>query len=426
MEYYNSKDRNYTVDFQHALMQGLAPGGGLFCPAHIPDFQTDHLNDILKSDRITLATEILFPFVQPALSREDLHQILTSSINFDIPLKPITNQVSILELFHGPTEAFKDVGARFMARCMAHFLGDQKLTILVATSGDTGSAVADGFWRVDGIDVIVLFPKDGVSPYQEGQMTTLGHNITAVEIEGTFDDCQDLVKRAFQDNDITGGKKLSSANSINIGRLLPQMLYYFFAAQQVASKDRSTYSICVPSGNFGNITSGLYGHRAGLQFGQFIAATNANTTFPEYLSTGLFEPRPSVKTLSNAMDVGKPSNFVRIAELFEQDQTAMSQLIKSIGISDQQTVETIRDVHAAHDYLLDPHAAVGWRAMEELDPQDKYHHIILGTAHPRKFEAAVHQALPEVELTFPRQTREKQKSQLPNNYDQFKEFVINN
>ena len=426
MKYYNSRNKNDVVDFKHALMQGLAPGGGLYCPAEIPKYESVQMSEWLQAERHELATEILLPYVSPTISRSALFEIIKSSINFDIPLKSVTKRMSVLELFHGPTEAFKDVGARFMARTMARFLGDQKLTILVATSGDTGSAVAHGFWNVEGIEVVVLFPKDGVSPYQESQMTTLGNNITAVEVSGTFDDCQDLVKRAFQDDDISHHKTLSSANSINIGRLLPQMLYYFFMAQQLDATTRSAISVCVPSGNFGNITSGLYAHFSGLNFGQFIAATNANTTFPNYLRTGIFEPRQSVATLSNAMDVGKPSNFIRIAELFENDHERLCRIIKSTSVTDRETVETIQQVHEDNKYLLDPHAAVGWYATREIDPHEAFHHVVLGTAHPRKFEFAVNEALPQVKLEFPEQNRNKEKLEMPNNYDIFKELVINN
>ncbi len=424
MQYYNSRNRDHAVDFRQALWEGLAPEGGLYCPQYIPKWSNWELNEILTMNRHDLATEILYQFVKPVLTKEELFRILESTISFDIPVHQVTSNTSILELFHGPTEAFKDVGARFMARSLSHFLGDEKLTILVATSGDTGSAVAHGFWNVEGIDVIVLFPKGRVSPYQESQMTTLGNNITAVEVEGTFDDCQDLVKRAFQDESIRKEKTLSSANSINIGRLLPQMLYYYFLAQQIDTANRDQYSICVPSGNFGNITSGLYAHLSGLDFGQFIAATNSNTTFPEYLKSGTFSPRASVATLSNAMDVGKPSNFERMFELFGGSHHAMQLAIKSIGVTDEETIETIRNVFHDYNYLLDPHAAVGWKAIEKLNGNDGYKHVVLGTAHPRKFEYAVHQALPNVTLEFPINEREKKKIGLANDYGDFKNLVL--
>ena len=424
MKFYSSINKSKLVDFRQALWDGLAPGGGLYCPVEIPFWKKENLDDILQASRPELATEVIHAYISDVIDKPVLHAILNEGLNFDIPLKHVNNKTSVLELFHGPTEAFKDVGARFMARMMSHFLSDQRLTILVATSGDTGSAVADGFWQVEGIDVIVLFPKGGVSPFQESQMTTLGHNITAVEVEGTFDDCQDLVKRAFQDQSIKDIKNLSSANSINIGRLLPQSLYYYFIAQQ-SQLDRDQLSVCVPSGNFGNITSGLYANMSGLNFGQFVAATNSNNTFPEYISTGKYLPKPSVPTLSNAMDVGKPSNFERIMELFDGNHDRIKTAIKSVDISDTQTIQTMKKVYINHNYLLDPHAAVGWTATECL-PQngDEFHHVILGTAHPRKFEQAVHLALPEISFNYPDKERIANKIQIENNYSLLKSIIL--
>jgi threonine synthase len=424
MKFYNSRNKNHVVDFRQALTEGLAPGGGLYCPVDIHQMDSKAIYELLQADRHELATEIIHRFTADVMSREKLFEIIQSSINFEIPLRTLSDDYHVLELFHGPTEAFKDVGARFMSRCMSHFLGDDRLTILVATSGDTGSAVADGFWNVEGIDVIVLFPKDGVSPYQQSQMCTLGNNITAIEVTGTFDDCQDLVKQAFQDKQLAAAKNLSSANSINIGRLLPQMLYYFFMAQQMDGNRLDEVSVCVPSGNFGNITSGLYAHKMGLHFGQFIAATNSNTTFPEYVTSGSFVPRPSVATLSNAMDVGKPSNFERILELFNHDHALIKNAIKSIGISDETTIEAMRDVYDKYAYLMDPHAAVGYAATKQIESDQDFHHVILGTAHPRKFEAAVHRALPDVTLEFPKNERENVKLSMDNHYERFKEIVI--
>lgn len=424
MKFYNSRNKKQTVDFRQALWEGLAPGGGLYCPTSIPRWSTDKMSDLLADSRHNLATEVIHAYTSDVISKADLENILKDCLNFDIPLVSVSERVSLLELFHGPTQAFKDVGARFMARMMSYFLGDEKLTILVATSGDTGSAVADGFWNVQGIDVKVLFPKDGVSPFQESQMTTLGNNITAIEVEGTFDDCQDLVKRAFQDASIYESKQLSSANSINIGRLLPQSLYYYFIAQQ-SDFPNEHLSICVPSGNFGNITSGLYAHQSGLNFGEFIAATNSNATFPEYLATGVFQSRPSIPTLSNAMDVGKPSNFERILELFDGNYEKIKSNILSTDITDVETIETMRKVHSQYNYLLDPHAAVGWRAVEKIKSQDDpFHHVVLGTAHPRKFEKAVYMALPEVKLAFPENHRESHKLSIQNNYEALKEIIL--
>ena len=423
MKFYNSRNKEQTVDFRQALWEGLAPGGGLYCPVAIPRWTPEEIDELLKLNRTELATKVLMAYTADVWSESALQGIVTDTLNFDIPVVPVSDNRSVLELFHGPTEAFKDVGARFMARAMSHFLADEKLTILVATSGDTGSAVADGFWNVDGIDVIVLFPKGGVSPYQESQMTTPGNNITAVEVNGTFDDCQDLVKKAFQDKQIKFQKKLSSANSINIGRLLPQTLYYYFMAQQL-EVSRDQCCVCVPSGNFGNITSGLYANQSGLHFHHFIAATNANTSFPEYLASGTFTPRPSVATLSNAMDVGKPSNFERISQLFDNSRERIQSTIESIGVSDDSTVEAMRSVYNTCNYLLDPHAAVGWCAINKLSHGSDMQYVLLGTAHPRKFEKAVHLALPEYQLHFPENNRPQHKVLLNNEYSELKELIL--
>ncbi len=420
MQFYNSRDKNHVVNFKEALMEGLAPGGGLYCPAYIPEWTDSEIEDLLNEDRCTLATEVLHAYTSENWSKQTLSQIVKDAINFKIPLEQISPTVSILELFHGPTEAFKDVGARFMARAMSHFIDDKKLTILVATSGDTGSAVAHGFWNVEGINVIVLFPKNGVSAYQESQMTTLGGNIQAVEVEGTFDDCQDMVKRAFQDKSITSHKNLSSANSINIGRLLPQTLYYYFLAQQLILQRNETI-VCVPSGNFGNITSGLYAHHSGLKFKRFIAATNVNKTFPEYLATGHYRPRKSVRTLSNAMDVGKPSNFERLLELYNDDIDQMRHAINSVSISDVETTQTIKDTHERWGYLLDPHAAVGIKAAQQLAPKNSF--VVLGTANARKFEKAVHQALPSYKFEYPENDRKAHKETI-STYDELLQLII--
>ena len=423
MKFYNSRDKNHCVNFKQALWQGLAPSGGLYCPEQLPSWSRDEMTELLNCSRHDLATTVLHAYMDDVIERSELSTILHDCLDFEIPLVTIDDQVSILELFHGPTEAFKDVGARFMARMMSHFLGDKKLTILVATSGDTGSAVADGFWKVDGIDVIVLFPKGCVSPFQESQMTTLGDNITAVEVEGTFDDCQDLVKRAFQDESISKVKTLSSANSINIGRLLPQSLYYYFIAQQ-SDVPADKLTICVPSGNFGNLTSGLYADRSGLNFGQFIAATNSNDTFPNYIESGEYAPKPSVTTLSNAMDVGKPSNFERIMELFNHDHGQVRSAIKSRHVTDDETLATMKKVYETNNYLLDPHAAVAYHAARQLATKSDAHQVILGTAHPRKFERAVNLALPEVKLAYPENTRASHKLSISQDYNQLKSIIL--
>ncbi len=422
MKFYSTKNKAHFTNFAEALRQGLAPDGGLYCPESIPSFSAEELNELLGGNRYELATEIIWRYTSDVWSKEQLYAIIKNSLNFEIPLKKISENIAILELFHGPTEAFKDVGARFMARSMSHFLNDDRLTILVATSGDTGSAVADGFWKVDGIDVVILFPKNGVSTYQENQMTTLGENISAVEVEGTFDDCQDLVKKAFQDKVLNQKIKLSSANSINIGRLLPQSLYYYFIAQQHYGNHRDLI-ISVPSGNFGNLTSGLYAHRSGLSFKKFIAATNANNTFPHYQKTGTYEPKRSVPTLSNAMDVGKPSNFERIMDLYDHNQLSVIQEIMSTEISDDLTIAKMRAVYSEYGYLLDPHAAVGWSAINHFQ-EGSQAYIVLGTAHPRKFESVVHLAVPEYTFEFPVFNRMSKKLTIKNDYSELMSILV--
>ena len=424
MKFYSSQNKSHQVLFDQALRKGLAPDGGLYCPEYIPQWSFDEMNELLQGNRVEVATEVLWAYTQDVWSKSDLENIVKEALDFDIPLRRISDQISILELFHGPTEAFKDVGARFMARALSHVIGDDKLTILVATSGDTGSAVADGFWNVEGIDVVILFPKDGVSAYQESQMTTLGDNIYALEVEGTFDDCQDLVKQAFQDPKINKEITLSSANSINIGRLLPQSLYYYFLAQQLdASRDE--YTVCVPSGNFGNLTSGFYAQQSGLQFKKFIAATNANKTFPDYLHSGEFHPKKSVATLSNAMDVGKPSNFERLMDLFDHNREKMRTELNSTSISDKETLGKMREINETYDYILDPHTAVGWCAIDSLETDLEGQYVILGTAHPKKFERAVKLALPDISFDFGTDNRPSKKVSIKNDYAQVSDFIQN-
>ncbi|MDO4230282.1 MAG: threonine synthase, partial [Capnocytophaga sp.] len=356
--------------------------------------------------------------------KQELSEILTDVFSFETPVVQLLENTSILELFHGPTMAFKDVGARFMARCLGRFADKSRpTTVLVATSGDTGSAVAHGFYNVEGVRVIILFPKGKVSPFQEFQMTSLGKNITAVEVDGNFDDCQNLVKQALHDDLLNQSVALSSANSINVARFLPQMLYYFFAYKRLKSalKNRE-WIVSVPSGNFGNLTAGLYAQAMGLPIARFIAATNANDTFWQYLNTGVYQPKPSVSTYSNAMDVGDPSNFARVQELFKNDYHRIKEEIYSQVVSDVQTLAHIEEIYAQTGYILDPHAAVGHTALLHFIKPNQYG-TVLGTAHPLKFDKVIQKVIPDFESPKADLTSCSKKS-IKNDYNQYKALII--
>lgn len=337
--------------------------------------------------REEVAFAIMKPYVGDTISDSDLQKIVAETVNFPIPLVPITAAISTLELFHGPTLAFKDVGARFMSRCLGHFVKDRdkEITVLVATSGDTGGAVANGFYNVEGVNVVILYPAGKVSLTQEVQLTTLGNNITAIEVEGSFDDCQQLVKNAFMDAELQKQLFLTSANSINVARWLPQQLYYFFAWQQWGQKEEPPV-VSVPSGNFGNICAGLLAHASGLPVKHFVAACNANDTVPQFLQTGDYRAKTSVATLSNAMDVGNPSNFVRIMELFRQQLPSLKETLSAYSLSDEETRLAIKQAYQQSGYLLDPHGAVGMLALERfLEAHPGAKGYFLETAHPVKF-----------------------------------------
>jgi len=391
MNYYSLNDPSAKVSFKEAAIRGQAPDKGLYFPEYIPTLPDQLIRDIDNISPEELAEKVIRPYVGDSLPATDLRRIVAETINFPFPLVQVTDSISSLELFHGPTLAFKDVGARFMSRCLGYFVKDrnQPVTVLVATSGDTGGAVASGFYNVEGVRVVILYPSGKVSSVQELQLTTLGKNITALEVSGSFDDCQRMVKAAFADPDLNRALFLTSANSINVARWLPQQFYYFFAYQQWADKAHPPV-ISVPSGNFGNICAGLLAHRSGLPVKHFIAACNANDVVPAYLQTGTYTTRPAVPTLSNAMDVGDPSNFVRILEIFNREFTSLKKVLTSYSISDEETKATIRNVYDRYHYLPDPHGAVGFLALEqylEKHPGDKG--IFLETAHPVKFYDAV-------------------------------------
>ena len=364
------------------------------------------------------------------LPPSDLQRIVSETINFDFPLVPVTPDIWSLELFHGPTLAFKDVGARFMSRCFAHFAQNntRPITVLVATSGDTGGAVANGFYDVEGVRVVILYPSGKVSSVQELQLTTLGKNITALEVEGTFDDCQRMVKEAFADPILNNALFLTSANSINVARWLPQQFYYFFAAQQWPDLTHPPV-ISVPSGNFGNICAGLLAHRSGLPVRHFIAACNGNSIVPDYLRTGDYRPKPAVPTLSNAMDVGNPSNFVRILELFHQKLPNLQQTLSAVSISDAETIATIRELKTQQHYLSDPHGAVGYLALQRYltqHPGDKG--IFLETAHPVKFydtvEPIIGSKIPLPPSVTALLDATKKSRQMPARYSELKDFLL--
>lgn len=401
MQYYSTNGKAPIADLQKAVVKGLAEDKGLYMPDHIntlPKAFFDYIQDMTFQD---IAYNVASAFFGDDVDLDSLQELVYDTLSFDCPIVPITDNIYSLELFHGPTLAFKDVGARFMARLLRYFLGKQsaegQVNVLVATSGDTGSAVANGFLGVDGIHVYVLYPKGKVSPIQECQFTTLGKNITAVEVDGVFDDCQALVKAAFMDDELNRHMRLTSANSINVARFLPQAFYYFNAyarlkKQWIANGKPADalpeLVICTPSGNFGNICAGLFAKKMGLPVKRFIAANNANSVFYEYLQTGEYRPRPSVQTIANAMDVGDPSNFARIYELYNKDWNAIRNDITGSTYTDDQIADTMRQVYQQTGYVCDPHGACGYRALSErLLPGEVG--VFLETAHPAKFKQTV-------------------------------------
>lgn len=386
MQYFSTSNKSVTADFRQATVEGQPVDKGLYFPERIPQLPKDFIQNLHRYSKEEIAFEVIKPYVGNTITDADLQRIVSETVFFDFPLVKINDAVSALELFHGPTLAFKDVGARFMSRCLSHFARDEKrkITVLVATSGDTGGAVADAFYGVEGVDVVILYPSGKVSNVQELQLTTLGKNVTALEIEGSFDDCQRMVKDAFVDKELNERLYLTSANSINVARWLPQQFYYFYAYQQWSEAVPPV--VCVPSGNFGNICAGLLAAQSGLPVQHFIAACNANNVVPDYLSSGNYQTKPAVPTLSNAMDVGAPSNFVRILRLFNQEYLSLKNVLSSYSITDVETVEAIKEVKSNFDYLLDPHGAVGYvalqRYLKEYREQKGY---LLETAHPVKF-----------------------------------------
>jgi threonine synthase len=387
MDYFSTNRKSSPASFREAVLNGQPLDGGLFFPSSIPGLSPDlkaNLNDRSNPD---IAFAVIKPYVDDSIPDEKLQEICIETVDFDFPLIELSDRISALELFHGPTLAFKDVGARFMSRCLRHFSAErnEKTMVVVATSGDTGGAVAAGFHGIEGVDVVILYPSGKVSPVQELQLTTLGGNVTALEVDGTFDECQALAKKALGDADLRERAHLTSANSINVARWLPQQFYYFFAVKQW---DSNASVVSVPSGNFGNLAAGLLAQASGLPIGKFIAACNANDVVPEFMRTGDYVSKPSVATLSNAMDVGDPSNFVRILEIFSNDIARLQQTVEAVSISDETTAATMRQVHGQTGYVLDPHGAVAYRALaDHLEARPGERGIFLETAHPVKFDS---------------------------------------
>ena len=391
MNYYSLNKSTPIVSFREATIQGQAPDKGLYFPERIPSVDHALIKFIENYSKEELAFRVMQPYIGNAIDEASLYRIISETIDFPFPLVPVTENIFSLELFHGPTLAFKDVGARFMSRCLGYFSKEQKdtITVLVATSGDTGGAVANGFLGVAGVEVIILYPSGKVSPVQELQLTTCGQNITAFEINGSFDDCQAMVKDAFMDAELNRRMQLTSANSINVARWLPQQLYYFFAYHQWQHKEKPPV-ISVPSGNFGNICAGLLAQASGLPVTHFIAACNVNDAVPEYLRSGHYQSKKPIATISNAMDVGSPSNFVRVMEMFQQSYQAILEKISGYTVTDSITKQTIADIYQQYGYIADPHGAVAFYALQEyLQQYPGSKGIFLETAHPVKFPDTV-------------------------------------
>ena len=415
MKYYSTNKQSQSVSLQEAVVKGLASDRGLFMPEAIkalPSSFYDHIEDLSFQE---IAYRVADAFFGEDIPADTLKDIVYDTLNFDVPLVKVEENIYSLELFHGPTLAFKDVGGRFMARLLSYFIrkeGQKDVNVLVATSGDTGSAVANGFLGVEGIHVYVLYPKGKVSEIQEKQFTTLGQNITALEVDGTFDDCQALVKSAFMDKELNDHLLLTSANSINVARFLPQAFYYFYAYAQLkkmGQADNKKVVVCVPSGNFGNITAGLFGKQMGLPVSRFIAANNKNDIFYQYLQTGKYNPRPSVATIANAMDVGDPSNFARVLDLYKESHEAICRDISGTTYTDEQIRETVKTTYQQTGYLLDPHGACGFRALKEGLKEGEVG-VFLETAHPAKFLETVEDIIAD-KVTIPAKLQEFMKGE---------------
>lgn len=430
MLFYSTNNPLLRVSFKEAVMKGLPDDNGLFMPVEIKALPDEFIKNLKQYSFQEIAYTVAKNLIRESVPDSDLHDIIQQSMDFPAPVVRLDDNTCVLELFHGPSLAFKDFGARFMAQTMSWLNRgeDKELTILVATSGDTGGAVAAGFFRTPGIRVVILYPSGKVSPLQEKQLTTLGHNVTALEVHGTFDDCQALVKKAFLDTDVTQKLRLSSANSINIARLIPQSFYYFEAYKQLMPVSRPVV-FSIPSGNFGNLTAGLLAQKMGLPVHQFIAATNANDVVPVYLTSGIYSPRPSVRTLSNAMDVGAPSNFARMLDLYGSTWNMMRETIAGYGFSDEETNRAMRDIDQRFGYIMDPHGAVGYLALKAYQKQEPgCVGVILETAHPAKFVEDVEQILGHrihvPERLSALEGKQKVSIEMQTDYAGFKEWLL--
>jgi len=431
MKYYSTNHKSDDVTLRDAVVRGLAPDRGLYMPERLNKLSKEFFDNIDKMTFQEMSFEVAKAFFGDDIPADDLKRIVYDTLAFETPVVKVDDNIYSLELFHGPTLAFKDVGARFMARLLGYFNKEEKqlVNVLVATSGDTGSAVANGFLGVEGVHVYVLYPKGKVSPIQECQFTTLGKNITAVEVDGVFDDCQALVKNAFMDAELNQRMKLTSANSINVARFLPQAFYYFNAYAQMKRLGKAdNLVICVPSGNFGNITAGLFGWFMGLPVKRFIAANNANDIFYNYLKTGVYSPKPSVQTLANAMDVGDPSNFARVLALYGGSHKDIAGHIGGATYTDDQIKETLKECYQRTGYLLDPHGTCGYRALREQLQLGEYG-VFLETAHPAKFKEKV-DAITGGDVEIPARLQAfmkgtKQSVEISKDYSDFRNFLFN-
>ncbi|MHA7944078.1 threonine synthase [Formosa sp. 3Alg 14/1] len=431
MNYFSLNKTAPNTTFRDAVIKGLAPDRGLYFPETITPLPESFFETIDTLSHSEIAFEAIKQFVSPEIPEADLKAIVEDTLSFDFPIVELNKNISFLELFHGPTMAFKDVGARFMARCLSHFSKDdakQDVTVLVATSGDTGGAVANGFLGVEGVKVVILYPSGKVSDIQEKQLTTLKKNITALEVDGTFDDCQDMVKQAFLDTEITDHMKLTSANSINVARWLPQLFYFMFAYKQLHKKyDNIVFSI--PSGNFGNVCAGMMAQQLGLPIKHYIASNNENNVVTRYLESESYDVKPSVQTISNAMDVGNPSNFVRIQEIYKNDFNLLKDNLSSYSFTDEETKEAMKEIYNDYSYVADPHGAVGYLgAKNYINSHPEAHCVCLETAHPTKFLDVVGEVIPE-NIELPAQILavmdKKKKSIKVSTYTDLKQYLLN-
>lgn len=428
MNYYSLNRKAPNTTFEDAVVKGLAPDKGLYFPESITPLEASFFETIEDKSNTEIAFEAIKQFIVPEIPKDVLKTIVEETLSFDFPVVEINENISTLELFHGPTMAFKDVGARFMARCLGYFnkTNTNDVTVLVATSGDTGGAVANGFLGVKGVNVVILYPSGKVSNIQEKQLTTLGQNITALEVDGVFDDCQDMVKQAFMDEELTSKMQLTSANSINIARWLPQLFYFMFAYKQLKSKHKDI-AFSVPSGNFGNICAGMVAQKLGLPVKHFIASNNANDTVVNYMTTQSYDPKPSVQTISNAMDVGNPSNFIRIQELHNNDFDALKTNLSSYSFTDAETRTALLELYKEFNYVADPHGAVGYLGAKTYLENNDAHVVFLETAHPTKFLDVVEDVIKKT-LPLPSQIeavidKEKVSNKIAT-YEKLKSFLL--